>query len=147
AVLTSGAFSTGAAVSTWTMYPSLTKALALLRVCEPMPPPGVSGGYSWETRQTFIVSHADLVEHSPQHDVVTEILAGHVAGSPAMAGVIRIDLFHGGNDVVHAREGEQAPADRQEVAEAGLLGDHGPARGQILCAPFAEPAAPEADIL
>src|SRR4029077_9917230 len=60
----------------------------------------------WKSPLRFRTSHANLVKHLPQHDVVIEIFAGQVTRGAAMAHIVRIDRLHGGQDFVHVREGE-----------------------------------------
>src|SRR5262249_41753680 len=82
-----------------------------------------------------------------EHPLVVEPLPGQLASCPAVSRVVRIDLFDRGDNLVQGREAIKALTRRQHVAEAGFLRDDWTSRRQVLGAPLAEPAAPQADVL
>ena len=63
---------------------------------------------------------------------------------PLVIGLYDLD---GSGSFVQGRVGEQALACGKDVAEAGVLGDHGSPRSEVRCTSVAEPARAKSDIL
>src|SRR5687768_4510539 len=61
--------------------------------------------------------------------------------------IVSVDGVNGRRGLVQRREAEQALSRRQHVAEARVLRDDGPPRGEIRGAAIAEPAAAQPDVL
>src|SRR5689334_19068105 len=98
-------------------------------------------------RRSALMLYAQLIQKTFEHHVVVKILASDFSGSAAMLRIVGIDRLDCGENLVHRRKRKQSLASRQNVAEAGFLRDDRPSGGEILSAPFAEPAALEPDVL
>src|SRR6266568_7078266 len=75
------------------------------------------------------------------------MLPRDLEGGAAMAGVVSVDCLERAQDVLDGLEGEEPAAGRQDLGEAGVLGDDGPSGGQVAGAPVAEPSAAWSDVL
>src|SRR5271154_392595 len=71
---------------------------------------------------------------------------GDSPGGAGVAGIVLVDGAEGLPGLLLGHELEQPLAGGIELAEAGLHGDHRPARGEVADAAVAEPAAVGADI-
>src|SRR5262245_59254777 len=76
-----------------------------------------------------------------------EVLFRHGPRRLAMTPVIAVDRLDGCHRLIHRGEGEEALPGGKQLAESGVLGDHGLAAGQVAGVALAEPAAAEADVL
>src|SRR6059036_195167 len=92
------------------------------------------------------VAAARLLDQAGQHLVRIEVLVGDGARRLRMPVVVALDLLDRGRRLLHGPEGEEALSDGQDVAEAGVLDDHGPAGGEVTGRPAAEPAGVAADV-
>src|SRR5436190_6888717 len=64
-----------------------------------------------------------------------------------LAVVVRVHRIDRAQDVLHRAEREEPFTYRKDVAETGLLSDHGPTGGEIGGAAIAEPSTSEPDVL
>src|SRR5882724_6245187 len=76
------------------------------------------------------VTAARLLDQAGQHLVRIEVLVRDGARRLRMPVVVALDLLDRGHRLLHGPEGEEALSDGQDVAEAGVLDDHGPAGGE-----------------
>src|SRR4030095_11302524 len=76
-----------------------------------------------------------------------EELLRQPARSPAMPRVISVDGVDGRHRFLHGAVTEQAFSHRVGLAETGILRDHGLSTRQVAGVPFAEPPAPQPDVL
>src|SRR5262245_14665140 len=88
-----------------------------------------------------------LAQQPRKHCVVAEILPRDCQGRPTVALVVRVDLRHRGEDLLHRRKPEETLPSRQDVAEPGLLSDHRASRREVLRASLTEPPAAKPHVL
>ena len=91
--------------------------------------------------------HAALLEQLPEHTLGGEVVMGDLSCCAAVPPVVGRDCLDGGCRLVDVGYCEQALAGRKHVPEARVLGDHGPAGGEVGGASVAEPAGREPDVL
>ena len=75
------------------------------------------------------------------------MLAGDVERGLARLRVVRLDRLDRGCGLVDRREREEGLARRKDSAEAGVLGHHRTAGGEVRGAAVAEPARPQPHVL
>src|SRR5204862_239242 len=85
-------------------------------------------------------SQSSAFHQAAHHFLRREIFSGDFARCAAMAFVISFNAVHSRQDVVHRFETKQAFARWEEFAEACLLGNYGPACGEVTGAAITKPA-------
>src|SRR5439155_18857815 len=85
-------------------------------------------------------------EELREHAVRVEVLLGDPPCSASVTLVVGTQLVDGGERLVDRREGEQPFAGRKELAEARLVSEHRPARGEVAGASIAEPTRARRDV-
>src|SRR5262245_33999823 len=82
---------------------------------------------------------ARVVEEASEDLVGGKVLLGDRPGRPAVGVVVRGDPFGARRRLVRGAEGDEAFADGEAAAEAGILDEGGLARGQVADGAVAEP--------
>ena len=88
-----------------------------------------------------------MIEHGTQHDAVVEPFSGSGGCRLRMARVVGVDAPDRLENLLERRECKQPFAGRQDIAEAGVLGDDRTAAREVAGAPVAEPAAAQPHVL
>src|SRR5688572_1360524 len=99
------------------------------------------------TRMVMASREPRLREQPARHALRREVLLRYATRRLAVAAIVTVDRIDGGEGLIHGAEGEETLPGGQHVAEPGVLGDDGLPARQVAGVAFAEPAAPEADVL
>src|SRR6266545_7229324 len=87
------------------------------------------------------------LEHARKDALSVEELLHELARRARVALVVALDLLDCRRRLVGRLHAEEPAPGRKDVAEAGVLRDDGPSRGQVAGATVAEPTGAKADVL